>query len=72
MTDLKETDARNVSEGNPTRYYESFVTPMRDFSPEVAQRIEHFEATYQQEAPADGEPASTFQRAVIEAGIPEG
>lgn len=70
MIDLKEADARNVSEGNPSRYYESFATPMRDFSPEVARRIEYFEASYQHEAPEDGEPASILQRAVIEAGLP--
>lgn len=43
---------------------------MRDLSPAVARRIEHFEANFESSSPADGEPASTYQRGVIEAGIP--
>lgn len=43
---------------------------MRDFSPAVARRIEHFEANYENSSPADGEPASTYQRSVIKAGLP--
>ena len=36
----------------------------------MARRIEYFEATYQQETPADGEPSSSYQRVIIEGALP--
>ncbi len=71
LADLKEHDALEVAEGRPTKHYETFTRTVRDFSPEVARRIDYFEAHYQQDTPADGEPASPYKRAIIEAGLPE-
>lgn len=58
-----------MAQGNPSNHYQAFTRNMRDFSPQVARRIEHFESSYEVEAPEDGEPESTFQRSVIEAGL---
>jgi len=68
---LKKQDELNIANGNPTKLYETFARNVRDFSPDVARRIDDFERTYEaSEAVEGGEPVSPYQRAVIEGGLP--
>lgn len=70
LRELKEADAEAIRSGTPSRHYETFAGSMRDFSPDVARRIDFFEAHYDRPSSADGEPASSYQRGMIAAALP--
>ena len=42
LTALKKQDAENAANGNLTKYFETFVHTVRDFSPDVSRRIDVF------------------------------
>ena len=66
LTALKKKDEQNIANGKPTQYFDTFTRTVRDFSPDVARRVDIFIDSYETEAPKDGQPASPYQRAIIQ------
>lgn len=72
LTALKEKDAENTANGNPSKHFEIFTRTVRDFSPDVSRRIDIFVASYNAES-ANNEPSiSPYQKWLIEGAIPQG